>query len=165
VLPLNPDASTLNAPEQGRFLPASAEGHERLYLRWLMASNVAPNGNPIQPGGTHQINDIVIRSGAYSGDFDNNDPLEGGFTINWTGFTNPQARGVTITRDAYVISINDPNNVITSVQWLNDNMTVLSAETTIDADNLPYLLTVRVRTTNSNRTYSIVFDTVTGNIF
>ena len=185
ALPLNPYASTLSAPEQGRFLPASAENHERLYLRWLMTSNIGPNGNPIQPGGTHQINDIVIRSGADSDDFDNNydcehcndtgcdicdpPPQTGTFTINWTGFTNPQARGVTITGDSYtgVISINDPNDVIisNSIQWLNDNMIQIGSAATLGPDNLPPLLTVRVRTIGSDRTYSIVFDTVTGNVF
>ena len=48
---------------KSRFLPQSAENHERLYLRWLMTSNVATNGTTVVAGGTHQINDLVIRSG------------------------------------------------------------------------------------------------------
>jgi len=66
ALPFGPDASTLNAPVQSRFLPSSAEGHDRLYLRWLMASNYSvgtANNGLVVPGGTHQINDLFIRSG------------------------------------------------------------------------------------------------------
>jgi len=50
-------------PLNRRFLPPSAEGHERLYLRWLMTSDVATNGSTVVAGGTHQINNLVIRSG------------------------------------------------------------------------------------------------------
>jgi len=60
-------SSTLDVREQGRFLPASAEGHDRLYLRWLMTSNfsvtVVSGVNTIAATGTHQINDLTIRSG------------------------------------------------------------------------------------------------------
>ena len=72
VLPLNPEASTLNAPEQRRFLPSSAEGHERLYLRWLITSNVSANGGTIAATGTHQINDLVILFNAepFENDYD-----------------------------------------------------------------------------------------------
>ena len=41
-------------------LPTGADNQPTLYLRWLMTSNTAPNGNPIAPAGTHQIHDIVI---------------------------------------------------------------------------------------------------------
>ena len=159
-------ANTLNEPERGRFLPASAEGHERLYLRWLMASNVGTNGNPIASGGTHQINDLVIRSGAES--IDNEDDPTSTFSITWTGFTNPLlAQGVTITGSATsgAISINAPDGAFTDIQWLNDNMVRIGYEETLDLDDFPPLVTLRVRTDGSNRTYSIVFDTVTGRVF
>jgi len=72
ALPSGLPASTLEAPVQRRFLPSSAENHERLYLRWLMTSNLAPNGNPIASGGTHQINDLVIRADSepFENDYD-----------------------------------------------------------------------------------------------
>jgi len=61
--PTGPPANTLNEPERGRFLPPSAEGHERLYLRWLMTSNFAVNGSTMGTGvHTHQINNLVIRA-------------------------------------------------------------------------------------------------------
>jgi len=170
-LPRDPDASTLNAPEQGRFLPPSAEGHERLYLRWLMASGFSVAGGTAVDAGTHQINNLVIRSGANPADFDNRDDQTGAFTIEWTGFTNPRARGVTITggTSAGEISINDPNNVIVagSIQWLDDFLVTIGGDATLPLplDGFPRLLTVRVRTTGSERTYSIVFDTVTGQVF
>jgi len=173
ALPSGPDASTLNAPEQGRFLPTSAEGHERLYLRWLMTSNVAPNGNPIQPGGTHQINDLVIRFDANPADFDNQDdppPQTGTININWTGFTNPLlAAGVSISGGAAVgaISVNAPEGAFTSIEWLNHNMQTIGTAATLapPSGGFPPLVTVRVRTEGSDRTYSIVFDTVTGAVF
>jgi len=89
------------------------------------------------------------------------------FTINWTGFTNPLAQGVTITRDSTtgIISINDPNDVITSIQWLDEDLYQIGTTETLDLDDLPPLVTVRVRTKGSNRTYSIVFDTVSGVVF
>ena len=62
VLPSGNPAFT-GISDKSRFLPQSAEGHDSLYLRWLMTSNVATNGSPIVYGGTHQINNIVIRSG------------------------------------------------------------------------------------------------------
>jgi len=161
-------ANTLNEPERGRFLPESAQGHERLYLRWLMTSNVSVNGGTIAAGGTHQINDLVIRSGADLTDIDNQDDPTGTFTITWTGFTNPLlAQGVTITRDATtgVISINAPEGAFTSIQWLNDNLAEIGTGATLDLHDLPPLVTVRVRTVGSTRTYGIVFDTVTGNVF
>ena len=61
-------ANTLNEPVQSRFLPSSAEGSDRLYLRWLMTSNYSVsttlNDGLVVPGGTHQINDLAIRSGS-----------------------------------------------------------------------------------------------------
>jgi len=51
ALPSGPEASTLNAPERGRFLPPTAEGHDRLYLRWLMTSNVSANGGTVAARG------------------------------------------------------------------------------------------------------------------
>jgi len=51
-------------PLNYRFLPPTAEGQERLYLRWLMTSNVSANGNTVGAGGTHQINNIRIRADA-----------------------------------------------------------------------------------------------------
>ncbi|MCL2191734.1 MAG: hypothetical protein FWB79_07115, partial [Treponema sp.] len=47
-----------------RFLPQTAEEQERLYLRWLMTSNVSTNGGTVVYGGTHQINNIRIRADA-----------------------------------------------------------------------------------------------------
>jgi len=167
ALPSGPHASTLGAPEQRRLLPATAEGHERLYLRWLMTSNLAPNGNPIQPGGTHQINDLVIFSGADSADFDNQDDRTGTFTINWAGFANPLlAQDVSITRnEAGAISINAPEGAFTSIQWLNDNMQPIGNAATLPSGDFPPLVTVRVRTAGNNRTYSIVLNTATGAVF
>jgi len=160
----------------GRFLPTTAEDHERLYLRWLMASNASTsptlNDGLVVAGGTHQINNLTIRSGADSAYFDNRDDQIGAISIEWTGFTNPQARGVTITGSAAAgaISINDPNNVIVaeSIQWLDGNMQPLGsggATLELDPAEFPPLLTVRVRTAGSIRTYSIVFDTATGAVF
>jgi len=160
-------ANTLNEPEQGRFLPTSAEGHERLYLRWLMTSNVSAAGGTVLSGGTHQINDLVIRANAEP--LDNEDdppPQPGTFTIAWTGFTNPLlADTVSITKDAGVISINAPDGAFTSIQWLNGNLVEIGTGATLDLDEFPPLVTLRVRTVGSNRTYGIVFDTVTGTVF
>jgi len=163
-------ANTLNEPEQGRFLPPTAEGHEKLYLRWLMTSNVAPNGNPVQPGGTHQINDLTIFSGADPADFDNQDDQTGAINITWTGFTNPLlADGVTITGSATtgVITITAPDGAFTSIEWLNESLETIGNEATLSlfSADFPPLVTVRVRTVGSDRTYGIVFDTVTGNVF
>jgi len=174
-LPTTP-ANTINEPERGRFLPASAEGHDSLYLRWLMTSNnsvnPALNDGLVVAGGTHQINNLVIFSDANPGDFDNQDDQTGAFTVTWTGFSNPLlADGVTITGNAAAgaISINDPNNVIVtgSIQWLDGNMQPLGSTATLSlpSADFPPLVTVRVRTAGSSRTYSIVFDTATGAVF
>ncbi|MCL2618055.1 MAG: metallophosphoesterase, partial [Defluviitaleaceae bacterium] len=48
------------APRFVRSLPSTAEGHESLWLRWLMTSNTAVNNNPIASGGTHQIGNVHI---------------------------------------------------------------------------------------------------------
>jgi len=48
-------------PLNYRFLPPTAENQERLYLRWLMTSNVSASGGTVGAGGTHQINNIRIR--------------------------------------------------------------------------------------------------------
>jgi len=166
-------ANTLNEPQRGRFLPPTAEGHDRLYLRWLMTSNVRVNPTPdnelIAPGGTHQINDLVIRSGAESID-NENDPT-GTFNVTWTGFSNPLlAQGVNITGSATIgtISISAPENAFTNIQWLDGNMLPLGngeATLSLPSDDFPPLVTVRVRTAGSSRTYSIVFDTATGAVF
>jgi len=164
-------ANALNA----RFLPATAEGHERLYLRWLMASNASTsptmNNGLVVAGGTHQINNLTIRSGANSADFDNENDPTGTININWTGFANPLlAQGVTITGSATAgaITISAPENAFTSIQWLDDNMQPLGsggATLSLPSADFPPLVTVRARTTGSIRTYSIVFDTVTGEVF
>jgi len=173
ALPSGPDASTLRAPAQGRLLPASAEGHDRLYLRWLMTSNfsagVVSGVNTVAPAGTHQINDLAIFSGADPAEFDNRDDQTGAFNVTWTGFSNPLlADGVTITGSAAggTISI-APENAFTSIQWLDGSMQEISNTATLSLDpaDFPPLVTVRVRTDGSDRTYSIVFDTATGAVF
>ncbi|MCL2563694.1 MAG: S-layer homology domain-containing protein, partial [Oscillospiraceae bacterium] len=63
VLPSGPDANTWNLPRQTRQLPASAEGHAVVYLRWLLTSATSANNGTIAPGGTHQMNGLVISSG------------------------------------------------------------------------------------------------------
>jgi len=67
AVPLTPGGTNPNIgdnPLNYRFLPPTAEGQERLYLRWLMASNISAAGGMIAAGGTHQINNIVIRADA-----------------------------------------------------------------------------------------------------
>jgi len=67
AVPLNPgggNPAIADQPLKMRFLPPSAEGQERLYLRWLMTSNVSAAGGMIAATGTHQINNIVIRADA-----------------------------------------------------------------------------------------------------
>jgi len=172
ALPSVIPGNALLALEQGRFLPTSAEGHDRLYLRWLMTSNVAPNGDLVQSGGTHQINTLVIRSNADPIDNQDDPPPQsesGTFTINWPGFTNPLlADTVEITKNEAtgIISIS-PAGVFTHIEWLDDNFEVLSNTSTLEpgVDGHRPLVTLRVRTNGSNRTYSIAFDTVAGKVF
>jgi len=75
AVPLNDDGSNPSIGDQPfkrRFLPLTAEGQERLYLRWLMTSNVSASGGTVGVGGTHQINNLVIRadSAPFGNDYD-----------------------------------------------------------------------------------------------
>ena len=42
------------------FLPADASEQESLYIRWLLASNIAVNNGQIASGGAHNVNNIVV---------------------------------------------------------------------------------------------------------
>jgi len=169
ALPTPAPANVLLAVEQGRFLPTTAEGRETLYLRWLMTSNFSVAGGTTAYGGTHQINDLVIFSDANPANFNNRDDQPGTFNVTWAGFANPLlADGVTITRNetSGAITVNAPDGAFTSIQWLDDNFDVLSSTATLGpGDGIPPLVTVRVRTAGSSRTYSIVFNTATGAVF
>ena len=65
IVVVNPAGNPANineAPHFSRTLPASAEGHASLQLRWLMTTNTAVNGNPIGAVANHQIGNVHIRS-------------------------------------------------------------------------------------------------------
>ena len=49
-------------------LPAACNNKPFLFLRWVMTSNTAVNGNPVAPAGTSRIDDIFIK-GIFSDDF------------------------------------------------------------------------------------------------
>jgi len=53
-------ASVNVASHFDRTLPATAEGHANLQLRWLMTSNTAVNGTSIATAGTNQVGNILI---------------------------------------------------------------------------------------------------------
>jgi len=64
---LNPDVRVGNAlginDDRSHFsatLPVGANGAEKLYIRIVLASNIAPNGSPIGSGGSNSINNIFI---------------------------------------------------------------------------------------------------------